>query len=173
MNEVGVIVGNYLSDDGRNYAFVWAPLNNPAAESGLDLGTLGGYWTRAKDIADNGKVVGTSQNALGLTRSFVWSPTSEITEVPTLGGFTSRSSALSDNGLYQVGTSQTAMGFDHAYIVTATKLRQSGSAPPRALTPLMFESNGGSKSAGGGPNCDLFPQEIQSTCRIMKSGKES
>ncbi|MBT2748248.1 MULTISPECIES: hypothetical protein [unclassified Lysobacter] len=121
MNEAGVIVGNYITDEGFDRAFAWVPNGNPMLEEGLDLGSLGGAWARAIDIADNGHVVGVAQNTGGHSHAFRWTPTDEIADLGSLGGFTSQAAALSDNGLWQVGTSQTTSGHVHAYTLDPTR----------------------------------------------------
>lgn len=123
MNEAGVIVGNYINDDGFGRAFVWSPTGGPAAEEGLDIGSLGGYWTRAIDIADNGAITGIGQNATGVSRALRWTPTTDLQDLGTLGGFTSQAAALSDSGLWLVGASQVVAGHKHAFIVGPTKAR--------------------------------------------------
>ncbi|MBT2750053.1 MULTISPECIES: tyrosinase family protein [unclassified Lysobacter] len=127
MNEAGVVLGNYLTDDGLARAFVWVPIGDPALEEGLDIGSLGGAWTAGRDIAGNGYVVGTAQNASGLAESFIWKPTTGIQGLGTLGGFSSQATALSDDGLNLVGSSQVASGHMHAYAAGNAK-RSAGKA---------------------------------------------
>lgn len=117
INEAGVVVGNYITDDGLARSFVWVPVGIPDQEQGLDIGSLGGPWIKAVDIADNGRVVGTGQSSIGLSEAFVWNPVSGIHGLGTLGGFSSQSIALSDDGSKLIGNSQTASGHVHAFMV--------------------------------------------------------
>ncbi|MBT2748756.1 MULTISPECIES: hypothetical protein [unclassified Lysobacter] len=117
MNEAGIVLGNYLTDDGLARSFVWVPSGIPDQEEALDIGTLGGPWIKAVDIADNGSVVGTAQSSSGLSRAFVWTPTTGLQGLGTLGGFASQSIALSDDGSKLIGNSQIASGHVHAFMV--------------------------------------------------------
>ncbi|UNP29113.1 hypothetical protein [Lysobacter gummosus] len=117
MNEAGIVVGNYLADDGLARSFVWVPVGIPDQEEGLDIGTLGGPWIKAVDIADNGSVVGTGQSSNGLSQAFVWTPVTGIRGLGTLGGFSSQSITLSDDGSKLIGNSQIASGHVHAFMV--------------------------------------------------------
>ncbi|WND80405.1 hypothetical protein [Lysobacter capsici] len=116
INEAGIVLGNYLTDDGLARSFVWVPVGIPDQEEGLDIGTLGGPWIKAVDIADNGAVVGTGQSSIGLSEAFVWTPAAGIQGFGTLGGFASQSVALSDDGSKVVGNSQVASGHVHAFM---------------------------------------------------------
>ncbi|WP_408952139.1 hypothetical protein [Lysobacter sp. Hz 25] len=141
LNEAGIIVGNYVTDDGLSRAFVWAPNGNPALEEGLDIGSLDGFWVRAVDIADNGHIVGVGQTAVGRSHAFRWTPTDGIEDLGTLGGFSSRAVALSDNGLWQVGISQVVSGHMHAYSIDPVR---------RATAPLKGLGGWGGGWGGGG-----------------------
>lgn len=145
MNEAGIIVGNYVTDSGFGQAFVWAPTGNPETETGLDVGSLGGFWTKAIDIADNGYVVGIAQNGKGLGEGFLWTPVSEISGLGTLGGFTSGVAALSDNGNWWTGASQVVAGYPHAYLDGVQK------RAARQIDRALLSSEGDrTKSASGG-----------------------
>ncbi|UNP29268.1 hypothetical protein [Lysobacter gummosus] len=117
INEAGIVLGNYITDDGLARSFVWVPVGIPDQEEGLDIGTLGGPWIKAVDIADNGSVVGTGQSSNGLSEAFVWTPVAGIQGLGTLGGFASQSIALSDDGSKLTGNSQIASGHVHAFMV--------------------------------------------------------
>lgn len=114
MNELGTVIGHYSTDQGLSRSFIWSPTGNPGTEYGRDIGTLGGYRTHARSIADNGVVIGSAQDGVGATRAFRWT-VAGIASLGTLpGGLTSSADAISDGGAYVVGTSQTISGVDHA-----------------------------------------------------------
>ncbi|MGH8080210.1 MAG: hypothetical protein ACREP7_06515 [Lysobacter sp.] len=151
MNEAGVVLGNYLTDDGLGRAFVWAPTDDPASEAALDLGGLGGFWTKAFDIADNGYVVGIGQNDVGLSEAFVWTPQAEISGMGTLGGFTSGAAALSDNGSWWVGASQTVEGYVHAYRDGTSKTR-----PVPSRNAALAQRGKSSKTSSEGKDASKY-----------------
>ncbi|UJB18761.1 MULTISPECIES: hypothetical protein [Lysobacter] len=117
MNEAGVVLGNYITNDGLARSFVWVPAGIPDQEEGLDIGTLGGPWIKAVDIADNGSVVGTGQSSNGLSEAFLWTPIAGIHGLSTLGGFASQGVVLSDDGARLIGNSQITSGHVHAFMV--------------------------------------------------------
>jgi probable HAF family extracellular repeat protein len=81
INTGGTIVGagNYFSG-GPAHAFI----RRPGEDELTDLSTLGGDWSAARAINDNGQVVGTSQNAQGQTRAFIWTSDQGMVDLGTL-----------------------------------------------------------------------------------------
>lgn len=86
-----------------------------------DLGTLGGRESRAYDIDDRGRVVGSSQRVLPsgrtVTRAFLWED-GVMTDLGTLGGDDSRALGIAEgptNGeVLIVGESDVDPGELHA-----------------------------------------------------------
>ena len=98
INEAGDVVGTALNAVFDERAF----LSRPGQEL-IDVGTLGGTWSRGADINDLGQIVGTSSTAAvagGAAdpfAAFVWSE-GVLTDLGTLGGESSIAKALNENG---------------------------------------------------------------------------
>ena len=76
----------------------------------VDLGTLGGSYSAAAAVTDQGYVVGASTTTLyapGPYHAFLWTPTDGMVALATLGGTYSYAVAVNDNG-QAVGSSDTA-----------------------------------------------------------------
>jgi probable HAF family extracellular repeat protein len=80
INRTGVAVGSSLDATGRR-AVLWAP----DGSGPKDLGTLGGDYSEARAIADNGVIVGTSSTASYLA-PFRWTPRGGM-EALTMPGY--------------------------------------------------------------------------------------
>ncbi|GEM86512.1 DUF3466 family protein [Meiothermus granaticius] len=79
-----------------------------------DLGTLGGSYSIAWEINENGQVVGESRNTGGQVRAFLWQD-NQMTDLGTLGGSSSEAYGINENGQI-VGSSSTDSGQDHAFL---------------------------------------------------------
>jgi probable HAF family extracellular repeat protein len=78
-------------------------------EEVIDLGTLGGWESKATDINDLGQVVGSGER-----HAFLWQD-GTMTDLGTLGGRRSNAAAINDLGQV-VGTSKTGAGEPHAFL---------------------------------------------------------
>jgi probable HAF family extracellular repeat protein len=87
------------------------------ASQPIDLGTLGGANSVAYAINDNGAVVGSSLNAQGQTRAFLWTPQGGMTDLGTLGGNFAVARDINDKG-HVVGYSQTSSNTVRAFLWT-------------------------------------------------------
>lgn len=56
LNNAGQIAGNYKDDKGNEHGFIWSN-----SQGFLDIGTLGGSFTRVYDMNDLGQIVGQSE----------------------------------------------------------------------------------------------------------------
>ena len=94
----GVVVGLRSIHDGLNplSAFIWS-----AEEGFTDLGVMNGPSSGALDVNDGGEVVGWTGNGGSTSAAFLWrdGELSLIGPIPVPGGFTSRASGISNNGL--------------------------------------------------------------------------
>jgi probable HAF family extracellular repeat protein len=86
----------------------------------VDLGTLGGTFSRATAVNNLGQVVGTSETASGEEHAFSWTAAGGMVDLSTLGGQSCYVYAVNDLGQV-VGTSETASrGEWHAFSWTAS-----------------------------------------------------
>lgn len=90
-----------------------------------DLGTLGGNWSLAKAINNNGQVAGAAADANGLAHAFLYS-SGKMKDLGTLGGEDSIANSLNAAGV-AAGYSETADGysgfvFRHGQLIPITGL---------------------------------------------------
>ena len=102
INDLGQVVGRAGADGGVYHAFLWTPggtggvLTNPEME---DLGTLGGWHSRAFGINDAAEVVGGARLAGNDDEhATLWSGAS-ITDLGTIGSWDSVAGDVSETGL--------------------------------------------------------------------------
>ena len=90
INNRGEVVGYYTSGDAVR-AFVYS------SSGFVDLGTLGGGYSRAHGINDLSVVVGAAEDAAGNTRAFAYAD-GRMSDLGTLGGTNSSAAAINNNG---------------------------------------------------------------------------
>jgi len=105
INDAGVVVGGYQN------AWFWENGNV------TELGTLGGTYSKATAINNNGQVVGESRYSPDSSgeHAFLWSKGTGMIDLGTLGGTTSYARDINDSGQV-VGGSNTADGEGYAFL---------------------------------------------------------
>jgi probable HAF family extracellular repeat protein len=81
------------------------------------LGTLGGAVSQAKAVNRSGQVVGTSRDALGRTRAFLWQEDLGIVDLRPLTGVSTSANDINETGDI-AGGGDTGFGDFHAYLLS-------------------------------------------------------
>ncbi len=90
INRFGQVVGGLRG----GHAVLWT-----SPSTIMDLGTLGGLFSAASDINDNGQVVGQSDVDFGfVVRAFLWTADKGMAELPAPFGQSSRAVAINNTG---------------------------------------------------------------------------
>src|SRR4051812_41170675 len=92
VNDNGMVVGTYTTDDGDTHGFVWT-----AGNAWTDPGTLGGTTTVPRAINTAGQVVGYSSTGT-TTHAFLWTAPGGMVDIGTLGGAISVAFGISELG---------------------------------------------------------------------------
>lgn len=120
INDSGQVTGMALDGQGFGHAF----LNTAGVMT--DLGVLpGGDWSSGYGISASGQVAGYGSTASGNFRGFIWSGTTGMTSIGTLGGRNSYALAINDSGQV-AGAAQTRSGSLHAVITFGSGLLDLG-----------------------------------------------
>ena len=89
----------------------------PSVVSIHELGTLGGAVSQAKAVNGRGHVVGTSRDAMGRTRAFLWQEQLGIVDLKPLTGVNTSANDINDHGEI-AGGGDTGFGDFHAYLLS-------------------------------------------------------
>ncbi len=105
INNAGQICGRgYLNGDRRAYRFTYRNENGPVVPAVVEnLGTLGGDWSSAHAINNQGDVAGESTDENGTERAFVYTDvdgdgTEEMEDIGDLGGDRAQARGINDSG---------------------------------------------------------------------------
>ena len=119
------VAGEASLAGGQGHAVRWSLADYETASATiLDLGTLGGLYSSAYDVSDDGRVVvGYATNGVSQTRAFRWVEGStggavgnlQMYDLGTLGGDESSAYALSSDGSVVVGEAQAVDGIYEAF----------------------------------------------------------
>ena len=91
-----------------------------------DLGGLpGGSWSAAYGINNAGAIAGTSDNASGQFRAFVWTRASGMTDLGTFGGSNSYAMSINYGGAV-AGFAALPSGYEHAFLYVDGHLTDLG-----------------------------------------------
>jgi probable HAF family extracellular repeat protein len=91
-----------------------------------DLGHLGGSYAYPSEINNSGQIVGNSITTTGDEHAFLWTASSGMQDLGTLGGNFARSRAIGINSSGQiVGVSTNSTGAEHAFLWTASSGMQN------------------------------------------------
>jgi probable HAF family extracellular repeat protein len=138
INSSNQVVGYYFPNGATDtVGFSWT-------QSGgrQDLGPAG---TIALAVNDAGTIVGSSPNAKGFRHAFIWTPTTGMQDLGTLGGAQSTALSVNNKG-WVVGTSMTSTGNGllHAFLWTPAggmKDLVAVAGLGKALQPVSVEVN--------------------------------
>ena len=132
-------------------------MGEPRARAALvaihDLGTLGGALSQGKAVNRRGQVVGTSRDALGRTRAFLWEESLGIVDLKPLTGVSTSANDINENGEI-AGGGDTGFGDFHAYLLSAGTSFDLGTLGGNESEALAVNGRGQvaghSRAAGGG-----------------------
>ena len=144
INNAGQVVGSAFTAGDIEHAFLWTP-----GQGMRDLGTLGGFGSRATAINNAGQVVGFSDLPIGptgLRHAFLWTPSGGMQDLGSIGQFLGESFALDINDVGQiVGWSRVLSGGGlRAFLWTqGAGMQDLGSLGPNANAMAAGINNAG------------------------------
>lgn len=114
MNALGQVIAVLQDEDGNQRGVMY--------DKGkiVELGSLGGKFSDAKGINDNGVIVGSARKEDGSWSAFLFDRAGGMQVLSTLGGRSSYGMALNQHG-HAVGFADTASGQWHAFLYDGTE----------------------------------------------------
>ena len=131
INEAGHVVGASTNELGKSQPFVWSK-----AQGMSHLPCPSGD-CQAIDINNSGQVlVVASDQTLGTSTSYLWSPDGTLVDIGSLGGKSTHALEVNDQGKI-IGTSENSFGIENAFSWTsATGMVNLGGSRAVALNEL-------------------------------------
>jgi probable HAF family extracellular repeat protein len=159
INTAGAVAGVSDLSGGRVHAAFWHA-GDPAV---LDLGTLpGGGDSSPAGLNDAGQVAGKANDAAGNPRAFIWTATTGMRDLGTLGGATAAANDLNASG-WVVGTADTSEGASVAFLWRDGAMRSLGTLGGRASAASAINATGlvggNSDTANGVPHAFVWSEE--------------
>lgn len=141
INNRGQRAGDFSPPQGRGHAFF-------QTGSGLvDLGTLGGWTSSARDLNNVGEVAGNADAGIsGSTRAFLYS-NGRMRSLGTLGGDFSYATAMNDAGQV-VGYSHTLDDREHGFLYSNDTMIDLGTLAARNIYSFASDINASGQVTG-------------------------
>lgn len=111
INTAGDFTGWWYQENFQPRALLVTEKDGP-----LNLGTLGGFASRAHALNDHQQIVGQSYTANNTLRAFLWQDQT-MTDLGTLGGASSSAADINEGGIV-IGWAATNSGHSHAFRYT-------------------------------------------------------
>lgn len=147
INNVGQVVGRYLSGNSIDNAYLWENSQR------TDLGYNGGISSNANDINDAGQIVGLFKTASDKFNPFLWENGTMI-DLGTLG-FNGGARAINNQGQV-VGFSGLSLGITHAFIWDKNNgMRDLGTLSPDYKDNIAYDINDAGQAVGASSNSTI------------------
>ncbi len=141
INNLGQRAGEFSAPQGRGHAFL---------QSGgelVDLGTIGGWTSTARDLNNMGEVTGNADAGIsGSTRAFLYS-NGRMRSLGTLGGDFSYATAMNDAGQV-VGYSHTLDDREHGFLYSNNTMIDLGTLASRNIYSFASDINASGQVTG-------------------------
>ena len=141
INNLGQRAGQFSVPQGRGHAFL------QSGDTLLDLGTIGGWTSTARDVNNLGEVAGNADAGIsGSSRAFLYS-NGRMRSLGTLGGDFSYATAMNDAGQV-VGYSHTLDDREHGFLYANGKMIDIGTLASRNIYSIASDINASGQVTG-------------------------